>query len=121
MEQPASGPRDLTSSNCTMPRLPAELIYYETLGLCEKGEGAPRQRRPQQARWQDAGQPVRRLVAQGHPVGATGLAQVHELVEQLRGERAPRQVEGARIGMAENGGGYIGSDAAAIVISILEK
>ena len=55
------------------------------------------------------------------PVGATGLAQVTELVEQLRGEADKRQVEGARIGLAENGGGYIGGDAAAMVMSVLEK
>ena len=61
------------------------------------------------------------LLRKGHPVGATGLAQVHELVEQLRGEAGERQVDGARIGLAENGGGYIGTDAAAMVISVLEK
>ena len=57
------------------------------------------------------------LLRKGHPVGATGLAQITELTEQLRGSAGPRQVEGARIGMAQNGGGSIGNDAAAMAAS----
>jgi acetyl-CoA acetyltransferase len=59
------------------------------------------------------------LLRKGHPVGATGLAQVTELVEQLRGQSGKRQVEGARVGMAQNGGGQIANDAAAMCVSIL--
>ena len=61
------------------------------------------------------------LLRKGHPVGATGLAQIAELTDQLRGRADKRQVSGARVALAENGGGYIGSDAAAMVISVLEK
>jgi acetyl-CoA acetyltransferase len=57
----------------------------------------------------------------GHPIGATGAAQIVELVMQLRGEAGGRQVNGARVALAENGGGYIGTDAAALVLSILSK
>jgi|GEM_PF-2585885 len=53
--------------------------------------------------------------------GATGTIQIHELVMQLRGEAGPRQVEGARIGLAENGGGFYGLEEAACVVTILEK
>jgi acetyl-CoA acyltransferase len=65
------------------------------------------------------------LVSRGHPLGATGIAQVVELVTQLRDEAGPRQVEGARLALAANTGGMIGShagttDAAFIGIHVLE-
>ncbi len=61
------------------------------------------------------------LESKGHPVGATGLAQVHELVTQLRAEAGARQVEGARIALAENGGGLEGIEEAVACISILAR
>jgi acetyl-CoA acetyltransferase len=61
------------------------------------------------------------LVSKGHPVGATGLSMVHEVCLQLRGEAGPRQVKDARIGLVENGGGVMGFDEAACVVTILEK
>ena len=61
------------------------------------------------------------LVAKGHPVGATGLSMIYELCLQLRGEAGSRQVQGARVAMAENGGGVIGFDEAACAITILES
>ncbi len=60
-------------------------------------------------------------MARGHPIGASGLAQVFELVTHLRGEAGTRQVNGARIAMAENGGGFLGMGEAAMAIHILEK
>ncbi len=64
-------------------------------------------------------------MARGHPLGATGIAQVVELVAQLRDEAGPRQVEGARLAVAANTGGMIGfdgspTDAAFIGIHVLE-
>jgi acetyl-CoA acetyltransferase len=53
-------------------------------------------------------------------VGATGVAQIAELVWQLRGEAEGRQVEDARVALAENGGGNIGIEEAAMVITILQ-
>jgi acetyl-CoA acetyltransferase len=61
------------------------------------------------------------LVSRGHPVGCTGLAQVYELVTQLRGRGGERQVRGANIGMHINGGGVIGSEEAALGVHILKK
>ncbi|MNG28702.1 lipid-transfer protein [compost metagenome] len=61
------------------------------------------------------------LNRKGHPIGATGLGQVFELVEQLRGNCAARQVEGARVGLAENGGGFIGADAAVMSMTVLTR
>jgi len=60
------------------------------------------------------------LECKGHPIGASGLSQIHELVTQLRGEAGKRQIEGARLGLAENGGGNIGVEEAAMVITILQ-
>jgi acetyl-CoA acetyltransferase len=60
------------------------------------------------------------LVSKGHPIGATGLSMIHELVLQLRGEAGARQASKARIALAENGGGVVGFDEAACAITILE-
>jgi acetyl-CoA acyltransferase len=59
------------------------------------------------------------LSAKGHPVGATGLAQICEITWQLRSECGPRQVEGARVGLTQNGGGFLGNDAAAQAVHVL--
>jgi acetyl-CoA acetyltransferase len=59
------------------------------------------------------------LESKGHPIGASGLAQIVELTEQLRGHCGERQVDGARIAVAENAGGYMGPDAAVAVVTIL--
>ncbi len=55
------------------------------------------------------------LKANGHPIGATGLAQIYEVVAQLRGEAGDRQVKGARYGMAQNVGGIGGTAAITIL------
>lgn len=61
------------------------------------------------------------LESKGHPIGATGLGQIHELVTQLRGEASVRQVEGARIAAQENGGGLIGIEEAAVAVNLFAK
>ena len=61
------------------------------------------------------------LISRGHPIGASGLAQTHELVTQLRGEAGKRQVKNPRIAMAENGGGTLGNGEASMAIHIFEK
>ena len=61
------------------------------------------------------------LVARGHPVGATGLAQIAEIVWQLRGSAGLRQVQDARVGLALNQGGRVDTDeAACYCVTILE-
>lgn len=57
----------------------------------------------------------------GHPVGATGTAQIFELTQQLRGEAGKRQVDGASVALAENGGGFIGTDVAALGLTLLRS
>lgn len=83
----------------------AELISYEALGLCSPGEGG---RLIDEGATRIGGRiPVNTsggLLARGHPLGATGLAQIAEIVTQLRGEAGARQVEGARVGLTYNAG-----------------
>lgn len=100
---------------------PAEIIAYEQLGLCPVGEGGPHV--ASGASRLGGRQPVNTsggLLRKGHPVGATGLAQIVELTEQLQGRSGKRQVAGARLALAQNGGGKKGNDAAAMVVTILQ-
>lgn len=101
---------------------PAELIYYEHLGLAATGEAAALLNSgATRLGGRVPVNPSGGLLRKGHPIGASGCAQLVELTDQLRGRCGARQVEGARTALAENGGGWIGEDAAAIVISVLQK
>ncbi|RZJ32569.1 MAG: thiolase family protein [Brevundimonas sp.] len=100
----------------------AELQQIENLGLAEPGTVGARAAIGDFALGgRTPVNPSGGLVAKGHPVGATGLAQVFELTTQLRGEAGPRQVANARIAVAENGGGFLGVEEAATVVTILER
>jgi len=120
--QAGLGPGDLDVVEVHDAASPNELIMYEELGLCGLGDGpkllasgatALGGRVPVNP---DGG-----LVSRGHPVGATGCAQLVELVTQLRGRAGARQVPQARVGLAENAGGYLHPDAAACVVTILSR
>lgn len=121
-ESAGIGPEDLSCVELHDATAPAELIYYEHLGLCSKGDGP---RLIEQGATEIGGRiPVNMsggLNRKGHPIGATGLAQIFELVEQLRGRCGARQVEGASVALAENGGGFIGADGAAMVLTVLSR
>ena len=119
-EQAGIGPDELDVVELHDAAAPAELITYEELGLCAPGDG------PKLLASGDTALggrvPVNTsggLLSKGHPIGATGCAQLVELVDQLRGRAGDRQVEGARVALAENGGGFLGTDAAAMVVTIL--
>ncbi len=98
----------------------AEIQQIENLGLCALGEGGP---------FSESGattlggtvpvNPSGGLESKGHPVGATGIAQIFELVTQLRGEAGERQVADAKIAVAENGGGFYGVEEAATAVTVL--
>jgi acetyl-CoA acetyltransferase len=99
----------------------AELVHYENLGLCNEGEAG---------RMIDAGEtalggriPVNvsgGLLSKGHPLGATGIANLYEVVTHLRGAAGARQVGGARIGLTHVVGGTPGRGSACVV-HVLEK
>lgn len=116
------GPRDVSLVELHDATCASELMYYESLGLCEKGGGIALL---ESGATQLGGRvPVSvsgGLNRKGHPIGATGLGQVFELVEQLRGRCGARQVEGASVALAENGGGFIGADAAVMSMSLLTR
>lgn len=100
----------------------AEVQQIENLGLAEPGAVGARLRAGDFALGGRAPvNPSGGLVSRGHPVGATGIAQLFELTTQLRGEAGARQVEGARIAVAENGGGFLGVEEAATVVTVLER
>lgn len=116
------GPQDINVAEVHDATSWGELHQTESMGFCPMGEGGP---------FAESGatklggkMPVNTsggLECKGHPIGASGLSQIHELVTQLRGEAGKRQVEGARLALAENGGGNIGVEEAAMGIHILEK
>lgn len=116
------GPEDIDLAEMHDATAFGELLQTENLGFCPRGEGG---RLAESGATRLGGRiPVNTsggLESRGHPIGASGLAMVHELVTQLRGEAGPRQVEGARLGLLENGGGNIGLEEAAMVLAILEK
>lgn len=99
-----------------------ELIQSENLGFFAFGEGGPAAERGETT---IGGRipinPSGGLESKGHPIGATGLAQVYELVRQLRGECGLRQVEGARTAIAENGGGLHGIEEAVASVIVLAR
>ena len=93
------------------------VLSLEACGFAERGQGP---RLGQEGQIQLAGRiPITTrggLKARGHPVGATGMYQVLEVVQQLRGEAGQTQVAGARVGMAQN----IGGSGASIFTHILK-
>jgi benzoylsuccinyl-CoA thiolase BbsB subunit len=101
----------------------AELIYYEGLGLCGPGEGMKLIRAGETTfGGRVVVNPSGGLLAKGHPVGASGAAQIAELFWQLTGQAGARQVPGARIGLAHvTGGGIAGLDHGACAVHLAEQ
>ena len=121
-ESAGVGPGDLSLIELHDASAPSEIIAYEYLGICDKGQGG---QLIEDGSTRLGGRlPVNvsgGLLRKGHPIGASGAAQIVELTEQLQGRSHQRQVENATIGLAHNGGGLIGTDAAATVVSILRR
>ena len=122
-EESGLGPEDIDVAEVHDAFSVAELIYYEAFGFCARGDGAALL---QSGATSIGGRipinPSGGLIAKGHPVGATGAAQVVEIVRQLRGQAGPRQVEGAKVGMTHaTGGGISGFDHGACSIHIFQR
>ena len=122
-EESGLGPEDIDVAEVHDAFSIAELIYYEAIGFCRRGEGTTLLRSGATG---IGGRipinPSGGLLAKGHPVGATGAAQVVEVVRQLRGQAGARQVEGAKVGMTHaTGGGISGFDHGACSIHIFQK
>ena len=116
-EQAGIGPSDLDLVELHDCFATAELVHYDNLMLCEPGGAVDFFESG--ATWRDGAMPVNvsgGLESKGHPIGATGIANVWEVATHLRGEAGPRQIEGARVGMTHVIG--LGS---ACGVHILEK
>jgi len=121
-EQSGLGPKDIHVVEVHDATAFGELYQTEEMGFCPKGEGGPFAESGATAL--DGRIPVNPsggLISRGHPIGASGLAQMYELVTHLRGEAGKRQVKNPHIAMAENGGGTLGNGEAAMTIHIMEK
>lgn len=116
------GPADINVAEVHDATAFGEIQQTESLMLCEFGGGGPL---AESGATSLGGRvpvnPSGGLESKGHPIGATGLGQIYELVTQLRGQAGPRQVEGARVAIAENGGGLIGAESGAVAITILAR
>lgn len=123
MEQAALGPGDVDLAEVHDAFTIGELTTTEALGLVAEGEAG---RHALEGHTALGGRlpvnPSGGLLSRGHPLGATGVAQVAEVVWQLRGEAGGRQVEGARVGLVETmGGGVSGVDGNACVVALLGR
>lgn len=118
------GPKDIDVVELHDASAPSEVLHTEYLGLCAKGEAGPMIEQGLTAlggNGRTVVNPSGGLLRKGHPIGATGIAQIVELTEQLRGQSGARQVENARTAIAENGGGYVGDDVGALVVTTLQR
>jgi acetyl-CoA acetyltransferase len=116
------GPADVDLVEVHDAAAPAELWCLEEIGLCREGEALALLRAG--VTGPGGRLPVNTgggLLSRGHPVGATGCAQIVELYDQLRGRAGARQVSGPRIALAQNGGGILGDHEAVAVVTILER
>jgi acetyl-CoA acetyltransferase len=116
------GPEDIDVVEVHDTTSSAEIIDLIQLGLCPGGEASVRI---------EAGDfdlngslpcnPSGGLTTKGHPVGATGVAQIYEIVTQLRGDGGKRQAVNPKVGLTHNGGGILGIDAGAMALHVLKK
>lgn len=115
------GPGDIDIAEVHDATAYGELCQVENLGFCPKGEGGILAEKGKTKL--DGSIPINTsggLISRGHPIGASGLGQIHELITQLRGRAGKRQVRKHRLAMAENGGGALGVEEAAMCMHIFE-
>ncbi len=122
-ETASLGPEEVDVCECHDAFTIGELLHYENLGFCPAGEGG---RMIQEGATAITGSipvnPSGGLLSKGHPLGATGIAQVVEIVQQLRGEAGRRQVLDPRVGLTHTMGGAIPElEAGACAVHILIK
>jgi len=116
------GPEDINVMEVHDATAFGEIAQLEALGFCPAGEGGVLAESGATAlTGKIPVNPSGGLISRGHPIGASGLAQIYELVTQLRGEAGKRQVQNPRIAMTENGGGTLGNGEAAMTIHIMER
>jgi acetyl-CoA acetyltransferase len=121
-EQAGLGPEDMDVAEVHDVTAMGEIIQVENLGFVSPGEGGPASERGEFAL---GGRlpvnPSGGLESRGHPLGATGLTQLHELTTQLRDEAGARQVRGARHAIQQNDGGFHGIEEASVAVHVLSR
>jgi acetyl-CoA acetyltransferase len=121
-EEAGLGPDDLSLAEVHDASAFAEIKQVENLGLAAPGEGgALAERGDTRLGGRIPVNTSGGLLSKGHPIAATGAIQLVELVMQLRGEAGARQVAGARIAAASNGGGFWGGEEAVAAVTILSS
>lgn len=116
------GPEDIDLAEVHDATAWGEIAVLDKLGFCKPGEaGLMAESGATSIGGHIPVNPSGGLESRGHPIAATGLAQLYELTTQLRGQAGRRQVEGARIALQENGGGFLGVEEGAAIVSILER
>lgn len=119
-EEAGVGPEDVDVAEVHDATAFAEILQTELLGLFALGDGGPAAERGETTLGGRVPvNPSGGLLSKGHPLGATGLGQIHELVTQLRGAAGARQVPGARVAVAENGGGWLAGEEAVTAVTLL--
>ena len=121
-ERAGVGPEDMDVAEVHDATAMGEIMQVENLGFCDFGDGgAAAERGDTLLGGRVPVNPSGGLECKGHPIGATGLCQIYELTMQLRGEAGARQVERARMAIAENGGGLYGIEESVAAITILGR
>ncbi|MFL5657714.1 MAG: thiolase family protein [Ktedonobacteraceae bacterium] len=118
-EMAGIGPEDIDLAEVHDAVAPAEITIYEDLRFCAPGDGP--KLIEDRVTWLGGKLPVNTsggLLARGHPIGATGLGQIVEVVWQLQGKAGKRQLENCKVGLTQNGGGHLGLDLAAMAVHI---
>ena len=119
-EQAGVGPADMDVAEVHDATAMGEILELEALGLCGLGDGGPAAVRGEtRLGGRIPTNPSGGLESKGHPIGATGLGQIYEMVTQLRGEAEKRQVEGAKLAINQNGGGICGIEEAVTCVNII--
>jgi acetyl-CoA acyltransferase len=115
------GPKDIGVAEVHDAVSAMEMVYYRELGFCEPGQVARFVAEERSARMGSMPfNPSGGINSRGHPVAATGIAQICELVLQITGDAGARQIKPTRRGIALNAGGWIGDDPAFNAVHILE-
>jgi acetyl-CoA acetyltransferase len=121
-EQAGIGPQDVSVVEVHDATAMGEVMAVEYLGLTPMGgAGIAAEAGELSIGGRVPVNPSGGLECKGHPIGATGLGQIYELITQLRGEAGARQVVGAKVAMQENGGGSVGYEEAVVTVSLFKR
>jgi acetyl-CoA acetyltransferase len=121
-EQAGIGPRDVSVVEVHDATAMGEVMAVEYLGLTPMGgSGVAAEAGELSIGGRVPVNPSGGLECKGHPIGATGLGQIHELITQLRGEAGVRQVAAAKVALQENGGGSVGYEEAVVTVNLFTR